>query len=139
MFTRLGYFVIIAILAVAGAAIAIVLWSAVGPSDGKSPSGPAPTATAQIAASVTVSPAADQPAIPFARVIDFARAGAVLSIDARDADVTVTFREDFDTSGFNTASHVFRSSVEPGQDVVQVLEDAGVAVNRSGGVTVNKR
>ena len=72
-------------------------------------------------------------------MIDFARAGAVLRIDAQDADVTVTFREDFDTSGFNTTSHVFRSSVEQGQDVVQVLEDAGVAVNRAGGVTVNKR
>ena len=138
MFTRLGYFVIIAILAVAGGAIALVLWSAVGPSGGKSASSPA-TATAAVTASATNVPAALQPSIPFTRVIDFARAGAVLRIDAQDADVTVTFREDFDTSGFNTTSHVFRSSVEQGQDVVQVLEDAGVAVNRAGGVTVNKR
>ena len=138
MFTRLGYFVIIAILAVAGGAIALVLWSAVGPSGGKSASSSA-TATAAVTASATVAPAALQPSIPFTRVIDFARAGAVLRIDAQDADVTVTFREDFDTSGFNTTSHVFRSSVEQGQDVVQVLEDAGVAVNRAGGVTVNKR
>ena len=138
MFTRLGYFVIIAILAVAGGAIALVLWSAVGPSGGTSASRPA-TATAAVTASATVAPAALQPSIPFTRVIDFARAGAVLRIDAQDADVTVTFREDFDTSGFNTTSHVFRSSVEQGQDVVQVLEDAGVAVNRAGGVTVNKR
>ena len=138
MFTRLGYFVIIAILAVAGGAIALVLWSAVGPSGGKSASS-STTATAAVTASATVAPAALQPSIPFTRVIDFARAGAVLRIDAQDADVTVTFREDFDTSGFNTTSHVFRSSVEQGQNVVQVLEDAGVAVNRAGGVTVNKR
>jgi hypothetical protein len=133
MFTRLGYFVIIAILAVAGAAIAFVLWSAVGPSGGGSSANPAATATA---AGVTVSPVSTQPSIPFSRVIDFARAGAVLTIEARGQDVTVTFREDFDTSGFNTTSHVFRSSVEQGQDVVRVLEDAGVAVNRQGGVTV---
>jgi hypothetical protein len=139
MFTRLGYFVIIAILAVAGGAIALVLWSAVGSSGDKTASNPPSTATAAVAASATVSPDAAQPTIPFSRVIDFARAGAVLRIDAQDADVTVTFREDFDTSGFNTTSHVFRSSVEPGQDVVQVLEDAGVGVNRPGGVTVNKR
>jgi hypothetical protein len=138
MFTRLGYFVIIAILAVAGAAIALILWSAVGPSGGKSASSASPTATMGIAASVTVIPAA-QPSIPFTRVIDFARAGAVLRIDAQGSDVTVVFREDFDVSGFNTTSHVFSSSVEPGQDVVQVLENAGVAANRAGGVTVNKR
>ncbi len=136
MFTRLGSFVIIAILAVAGAAIAFVVWSAVGPSGDKTTSSPPRTASA---ASVTVSPAVTQPTIPFSRVIDFARAGAVLRIDAQNADVTVTFREDFDTSGFGTTSHVFRSSVEQGQDVVQVLEDAGVGVNRPGGVTVNKR
>jgi hypothetical protein len=136
MFTRLGYFVIVAILAAAGVAIAFVLWSAVGPSGGKSATTAPATATA---ASVTVSPAVSQPTIPFSRVIDFARAGAVLRIDAQNADVTVVFRDDFDTSGFNTTSHVFRSSVEQGQDVVQVLEDAGVAVNRAGGITVNKR
>ena len=136
MFTRLGSFVIIAILAVAGGAIALVLWSAVGPSSGKSGSNPPATATPAVA---TVAPAALQPSISFTRVIDFARAGAVLRIDAQNADVTVVFRDDFDTSGFNTTSHVFRSSVEQGQDVVQVLEDAGVAVNRAGGVTVNKR
>jgi hypothetical protein len=139
MFTRLGYFVIVAILAAAGVAIAFVLWSAVGPSGGKSATTAPATATAANAASVTVSPAVSQPTIPFSRVIDFARAGAVLRIDAQNADVTVVFRDDFDTSGFNTTSHVFRSSVEQGQDVVQVLEDAGVAVNRAGGVTVNKR
>lgn len=136
MFTRLGSFVIIAILAAAGAAIAFVLWSAVGPSGGNSATKRAATV---VAASVTVSPAATQPVIPFSRVIDFARAGAVVRIDAQDAGVTVTFREDFDTSGFNTTSHVFRSSVEQGQDVTRVLEDAGIGVNRPGGITVNKQ
>jgi hypothetical protein len=126
MFTRLGYFLIIAIMAVAGAAIAFVVWP--------SGSSEAPAVTAP-----TVMPATDRPTIAFERVIDFTRLGAVLTIDARGQDVTVTFREDFDTSGFNTTSHVFQSSLQPGQDVVQVLEAAGIAVNGPGGVTVTKQ
>ncbi len=121
MFTRLGYVIIIAIMAIAGAAIAFVVWPS-GSSEA-----PAVTAPAVL------------PIIAFERVIDFTRLGAVQTIDAQGQDVTVTFREDFDTSGFNTASHVFRSSLQPGQDVVQVLEAAGIAVNGPGGVTVTKR
>jgi hypothetical protein len=130
MFTRLGYFIIIAILAVAGAAIAFVLWPS-GSSDTPAVDGPT--------AAVTISPAAAQPTIPFSRVIDFARLGAVLSLDAQGQDVTVTFREDFDTSGFNTTSHIFHSSLEPGQDIATVLEDAGIRVNGADGVKVTKR
>src|SRR4029079_886028 len=132
MLTRFGYFVIIAILAVAGGAIALVVWSSSGSSG--TPSASSPTATA-----VATAPAAVRPSIPFARVIDFTRLGAFLSIDAVGQDITVTFREDFDTSGFNTTSHVFSSSLQPGQDVVQVLEGAGIVVNGTGGVTVTKR
>ena len=131
IFTRFGYFVIIAILAVSAAAIAFVLWPS--GSSGKPAFSPRPTAA------VTVSPLAAQPAIPFDRVIDFVRLGAVQSLDAQGQDVAVTFREDFDTSGFNTDSHVFHSSLQPGQDIVQVLEAAGIAVNGSGGVAVTKR
>jgi hypothetical protein len=131
IFTRFGYFVIIAILAVAGAAIAFVLWPS-GSSDN-------PAVDARPTAAVTVSLAATQPTIPFSRVIDFARLGAVQSLDAQGQDVTVTFREDFDTSGFNTTSHVFRSSLQPGQDIVQVLEAAGITVNGSNGVAVTRR
>jgi hypothetical protein len=72
-------------------------------------------------------------------VIDFARLGAVQSLDAQGQDVTVTFREDFDTSGFNTTSHIFHSSLEPGQDIATVLEDAGIRVNGADGVKVTKR
>ncbi len=134
MFTRLGYFVIVAILAIAGAAIAVVAWSAVSSGGDDPPPNPTPTAIA-----AATAPAGQLPAIPFSRVIDFARLGAVLTIDARGADITVTFREDFDVSGFNTTSHVFKSSLEPGQDVVQVLETAGIAVNGEDGVTVTQR
>lgn len=130
MCTRLGYCVIIAIMAVAGAAIALVVWSS-GSSD--TPAVSAPTVTA------AAGPPSTRPVIPFERVMDFTRLGAVISIDAQGQDVTVTFREDFDTSGFNTTSHVFSSSLQPGQDVVRVLEDAGIAVNGEGGVTVTKR
>ena len=128
MFTRFGYFVIVAILVVAGAAIAFVVWPS-GSSDTPDPLAPTATAAATDA----------RPTISFARVIDFARLGAVLTIDAQGQEVTVTFRDDFDTSGFNTTAHVFRSSLEAGQDVVQVLEAAGIAVNGPGGVTVTKR
>ena len=130
MFTRLGYVVIVAIMAAAGAAIAYVVWPS-GSSDEPVVTRPAATPAA--------GSADTRPSIPFERVIDFTRLGAVLTIEARGQDVTVTFREDFDTSGFNTASRVFSSSLQPGQDVIQVLEDAGVAVNGPGGVTVTKR
>ena len=129
MFTRFGYFVIIAIMVVAGAAIALVAWSA---KSSDSPEVRAPTATA-------VAPAPARPVIPFERVIDFARLGAVLTIEAQGENVSVTFREDFDTSGFNTTSHVFGSSLQPGEDVIQVLEAAGIAVNGPGGVAVTRR
>jgi hypothetical protein len=135
MFTRLGYFVIIAILAIAGAAIALVLWSAVSGGDTPSASN---AITSPTAAAVT-TPASDQPTIPFSRVTDFTRLGAVLSIDAQGTDVTVTFREDFDTSGFNTTSHVFHSSLEPGQSAIAVLQAAGIRVNGSDGVAVTQR
>lgn len=130
MFTRLGHFVIIAVIALAAAAIALVVWPS---RSGNAPGVPAPTATA------TAGPAAARPFLPFARVIDFARLGAVLTIDAQGQDVTVTFREDFDTSGFNTTAHVFDSSLQPGQDATQVLRAAGIAVNAPGGVTVTTR
>lgn len=133
MFTRLGYFVIIAILAIAGGAIAFVAWSAVSGNDSPS-TGATPTATSQ----ATVAPGGP-PSIPFSRVIELTRFGAVLSIDARGTDITVNFREDFDVSGFNTTAHVFKSSLEPGQDVVQVLETAGIRVNGADGVTVTQR
>jgi hypothetical protein len=134
MFTRLGYFVIVAILAIAGAAIAIVAWSAVSSGGDDPAADPTPTAVA-----AATAPAAELPSLPFARVIDITRSGAVLTIDAQGIDITVTFREDFDVSGFNTTSHVFKSSLEPGQDVVQVLETAGIAVNGEDGVTVTQR
>lgn len=135
LFTRLGYFVIIAIIVAAVLAIAFVVWSSLSSSDTPAASRPPATATAP---RVEISPAA-QPTIPFSRAIDFARLGAVQSIDAQGQEVTVTFREDFDTSGFNTTSHVFRSSLEPGQDIIQVLENAGIRVNGAGGVAVTKR
>ena len=134
MFTRLGYFVIVAILAIAGAAIAVVAWSAISSGGDDTPADPTPTAVA-----AATTPVGQLPSIPFARVIDFTRSGAVLTIDAQGIDITVTFREDFDMSGFNTTSHVFKSSLEPGQDVVQVLETAGIAVNGEDGVTVTQR
>lgn len=130
IFTRFGYLVIIAILAAAAAGIAFVLW----------PSGSTSTpADSTRAPAATATPLATSPTLPFERVIDFTRLGAVQSLDAQGQDVTVTFREDFDTSGFNTTSHVFRSSLQPGQDIVQVLEAAGIAVNGPDGVAVTKR
>ena len=138
MFTRLGYFVIIAIIMAAVLAITLVVWSSLSSSD--TPTVTTPRATATAVQRVEITPAAsNQPTIPFSRVIDFAQAGAVQSIDAQGQDVTVTFRDDFDVSGFNTTSHVFRSTLESGQDVTQVLQDAGIRVNGAGGVTVTKR
>ena len=140
-FTRLGYLVILVIIATAAAAIAFVFWR--GNSDNNdSVVGNGVVATATVAP----SGAPTDPAIPvyptleFDRVLPFVRLGAVANFDATDAQqVLVNFRPDFDTTGFGTPSHTFQTTPPDGQTIDQALRQAGIPVNAPGGVEVIRR
>ena len=114
--TRLGYVIILVIIGGAAVAIAFVVLDFGGSSGAKSP--------------------VALPEMPFERVLDYARYGAVTSIDATGADLTVHLREDVDTTGLNTTSHTFRSTVPAGQTVTQAIEAAGFRVNGPDGLPV---
>jgi hypothetical protein len=135
-FTRLGYLVILAIIATAAAAIAFVLWPDGSTTDGGSVSRTAVvgTATAGPAAEPTI---ALYPSIDFDELVPFVRLGAVANIDATNPQqVLVNFRPDFDTSGFGTPSHTFQTTPPAGQTIEQALDDAGIPVNAPGGIQV---
>jgi hypothetical protein len=130
--TRLGYLVILVILATAAAAILFVIWPFGSSDDGSKPSA---IATATAPATIPLYPNLD-----FDRLIPFVQLGAVAGIEARaDNTILVNFRPDFDTSGFGTPSHTFQSTVPQGRTVEGVLRDAGIPVNESGGVQVVRR
>jgi hypothetical protein len=136
-FTRLGYLVILAIIATAAAAIAFVLWpDGSSTTDGGSVSRTVVggTATAGASAEPTI---ALYPSIGFQELVPFVRLGAVASIDATNPQqVLVNFRPDFDTSGFGTPSHTFQTVPPAGQTIEQALDDAGIPVNAPGGIQV---
>lgn len=116
-FTRLGYILIVAIIAAAAIAIGLV--------------------ARDYGSGGTSNNAAAAPQIEFQRVLDYLKYGAITSIDANGKDLTVHFREDVDTSGLNAASpHTFRSTVPAGQDVVQTIEATGIKVNTPDGLPV---
>ena len=137
-FNRLGYLVILAIIATAAAAIAFVLWS---DGDTKDPNATSPT----VVATATAGPAANPtiplyPTIDFDRMLPFVRLGAVANIDATNPQqVLVNFRSDFDTSGFGTPSHTFQTTPPDGQTIEQALQDADIPVNEAGGIQVIRR
>ena len=131
--TRLGYLVILVILATAAAAILFVIWPFGSSGDGSKPSVVA-TATAP-ANAIPLYPNLD-----FERVVPFVQLGSVANIEARSNNtILVNFRPDFDTSGFGTPSHTFQSTVPQGRTVEGVLRDAGIPVNESGGIQVVRR
>jgi hypothetical protein len=140
-FTRLGYLVILMIIATAAAAIAFVLW----PDDSSTnDSATRPTVVATVTpgagAEATVPPIPVYPSIEFERLLPFVRLGAVANIDASDAQqVLVNFRPDFDTSGFGTPSHTFQTTPPNGETIEQARRGAGIAVNEPGGIEVIRR
>lgn len=138
MFTRLGYAVILTIMAGAIAAAALVIWPLIGDSggdDGASvDAGATPTATAAAEATAT---ATGEPFMPIERVIDFIRFGAVVRITAEGEDLTVVFRDDWQPGpDMPQDVRVYRSAVPEGEDVTDVLEAAGIPVNVPGGIEV---
>jgi hypothetical protein len=116
VFTRLGYLLILAIMAVAGVAMFIVAWSSFDADD------------------------EDEPfVVPFETVINYARFGTIERLEVEDDTVIVFVREDVDVSQLNTDEHVWQSDV-PEQGVEQALREAGISVNGdSGGLPVVQR
>jgi hypothetical protein len=135
-FTRLGYLVMLTILATAIAAIAFVLWPRDSSDD--------PLTTSLSPTSIAASPAPDAtavllPTVEWSNVVNFTRLGAVVNLEQQGQRVIVNFRPDFDTSGLNTESHTVQTVPPAGRDVEAALRDAGIGVNEPGGVEVIRR
>jgi len=111
--TRIGYVLIIAVMATAVAAIAIVL----RPKEASQP-----------------------PMLEFQQVVDYSKYGVIDRIDVRGRTLTVHFRDDFDTKEqFQTSVRTFESAVPEGRDIVTELTASGVAVDGSRGLQVTVR
>jgi hypothetical protein len=103
---RAGYIAIIGIIAIAAVATAIVLQ----PDD-----------------------ASHNPTIEVQQVVNYARFGLVESIDVRDTTMTVRFVEGFDAEeAFGADSRVFEATLGEGEDIVAMLEAAGVPIGDDG-------
>jgi hypothetical protein len=108
--TRIGYGLIILVMAAAVAAIALVL----RPEEATQP-----------------------PMIEFQQVVNYSRYGVIDRIDAHGKTLTVHFKDDFDTAEpFQTSVHTFEAGVPDGRDIMSALTSAGVPVNGSGGLQV---
>jgi len=110
-FTRLGYFLIVCVIASAAVAIAYVL----RPSDASQP-----------------------PPIEFDSVVNFAKFGVIESVDVKGQTMTVRFKDGFDTKAqFGVSDHVFLGTIPAGRDIVAALTAAGVPLND--GLQVHQR
>lgn len=136
-FTRFGYLVIFAIIAVAAAAILFVVWPFSDDGGGSSVNAretPAAVASSTPAAEPTATPL---PALSFEQVVNFTFAGAVVDITIAGGQILVNLRPDFDVSGLNTTSHAFTTALPPGTNSVEeALANAGIQANTPAGVAV---
>jgi hypothetical protein len=106
IFTRLGYFLILSIIAAAVVAIVIVLQP---------------------------DTARNHPPIETEEVVNYARFGAIEHIEVDGRLLTVTFREDFDTEEhFGTDSRVFHATLAEGEEIGAMLTAAGVNIGGDG-------
>jgi hypothetical protein len=111
--TRIGYVLIIGVIATAAAAITLVL----RPGTASHPA-----------------------AIQYQQVIDYTRYGVVERIETKGQTLTVHFSKDFDTQAqLGTSDHVFDAMMPPGEDVVATLAKAGITVNGPTGLQVVAR
>jgi hypothetical protein len=124
IFTRLGYAVIVTIIAGAAAAVLVVLWPTL--SDLSLTDDDEPTRQRDATAELQL--------LGFEQVVNFIRYGAVTELEEDGDDVIVRFREDFDTAGLGTDAHTFRTVPPAGEDVEAALQAAGIAVNGDSGV-----
>lgn len=77
------------------------------------------------------------PEITTKQIVDYARFGMVEKIDVEDREVTVTFVETLDTEdAFGESSRRFRATLEPGETMTKLINDAGLTVG-AGGIEVN--
>ena len=107
---RIGYVLIVLVIALAAAAIAMVL---------------------------RPESAAHPPMLEFQEVVNFSRFGVIDRIDAQGSTLTVHFKDDFDTAEpFRTDVHTYEAPVPDGQDIVSALTSAGVPFNTAGSMQV---
>lgn len=110
IFTRLGYGIIMAIIAVGAAAVVYVL----RPADGR-------------------------PEVTVQQVIDYSQFGLVDEIEVDGRTLTVRFDESLDTQEhFGDRSHEFEAELTGGDNIEDLLRGAGVLVG-PGGVEVVSR
>lgn len=108
---RIGYVLIVLVIATAAAAIAMVL----RPDDASHP-----------------------PMLEFQEVINYSHFGVIDQIDVRGQTLTVHFKDSFDTTErFRTSTHTFEAPVPTGQDIFSALQAAGIEVNKTGGLQVS--
>ena len=108
---RIGYVLIILVIATAVAAVAMVL----RPDDATHP-----------------------PMLEFQEVVNYSHFGVIDRIDVRGQTLTVHFRDSFDTAErFGTSTHTFEAPVPTGQDIMSALQAAGIEVNQTGGLQVS--
>ena len=109
---RIGYVLIVLVIATAAAAIAMVL---------------------------RPDSATHPPMLEFQEVVNFSHYGVIDRIDVRGSTLTVHFRDDFNTAQpFKTSVHTFEAPVPVGQDIEAALTSAGVPFNTAGGMQVTK-
>jgi len=95
------------------------------------------SATAAIAMVLRPDSAAHPPMLEFQEVVNFSHFGVIDRIDARGSTLTVHFRDDFDTAEpFKTNVHTFEAPVPNGQDIMTALTSAGVPFNTAGAMQV---
>lgn len=110
---RIGYVLIVLVIATAAAAIAMVL---------------------------RPDSASHPPMLEFQEVVNYSHFGVIDRIDARGQTLTVHFKDSFNTADrFGTTTHTFEAPVPAGQDIVSALQAAGIEVNKAGGLQVSNR
>ena len=97
-------------------------------------------ATAAVAIAMVLRPdnASHPPGLEFQEVVNYSHFGVIDRIDVKGQTLTVHFRDSFDTADrFGTSTHTFEAPVPSGQDIVSALQAAGIEVNKTGGLQVS--
>jgi hypothetical protein len=109
---RIGYVLIVLVIASAVAAVAMVL----RPGNASHP-----------------------PMLEFQEVVNYSHFGVIDHIDVRGQTLTAHFVDSFDTEArFGTSTHTFEAPVPSDQDIISALQEAGIAVNTTDGVQVSR-
>ena len=96
-------------------------------------------ATAVVAIAMVLRPdnSSHPPMLEFQEVVNYSRFGVIDRIDVRGHTLMVHFQDSFDTvDRFGTGTHTFDAPVPSGQDIVSALQAAGIEVNKTGGLQV---